>query len=322
MSSPLVSIVTPVYNGDKYIVECIDSVLSQTYQNWEYIVVDNCSTDKTSEIVQQYVLQDKRIKVSVNDDFLDIIPNWNRSFDLISRESKYCKVVHADDWLFPECIERMVSLAQENPNVGIVGSYRLDENIVNLDGLPYPSTVVPGKEICRQFFRKENYLFGSPTSTLIPTREIFARKPFYNTRNLHADIESCLDILMDKDFGFIHQVLTFTRRHNESTTSFSKLYGTQFISQLDVTKRYASKIFSKREFRKVYNRFLGRYYGFVAKRLCEFDQFNSIGKKRKFYNFHLDGLKNIGVNFSWILLFRGIIINQLNRILLKLTVRQ
>jgi glycosyltransferase involved in cell wall biosynthesis len=318
MSSPLVSIVTPVYNGDKYIVECIDSVLSQTYQNWEYIVVDNCSTDRTSEIVEQYALQDKRIKLSVNDDFLDIIPNWNRSFDLISRESKYCKVVHADDWLFPECIERMVSLAQENPNVGIVGSYRLDENIVNLDGLPYPSTVVPGKKICRQFFRKENYLFGSPTSTLIPTREIFSRKPFYNTKNLHADIESCLDILMDKDFGFIHQVLTFTRRHNESTTSFSKLYGTQFISQLDVIKRYGRELFAKKEYMAIYKASEQRYYRFMGKRMCEFGEFKTVREKKKFYQFHFKGLKKIGEDFNWVLLFIGVISNQLNRVLYKL----
>ena len=44
---PLVSVVTPVYNGDKYLADCVESVLKQTYQNWEYVIVNNCSTDRT-----------------------------------------------------------------------------------------------------------------------------------------------------------------------------------------------------------------------------------------------------------------------------------
>lgn len=318
MSSPLVSIVTPVYNGDKYIVECIDSVLSQTYQNWEYIVVDNCSTDKTSEIVQQYARRDDRIKLYANDKLLDIIPNWNRSMELLSPESKYCKVVHADDWLFPECVERMVALAEEYPSVGIVGSYRLDEDRVNLDGLPYSIKIISGKEICRQYFRSGIYLFGSPTSTLIPTVEISKRKPFYNEKNLHADVEICLDILNDKDFGFIHQVLTYTRRHNESTTSFSKVYGTRLISHLDVIQRYGRALFTKGEYQKIYIRNTKKYYSFVAKRLIEWNVCNSLKKKREFYRFHIEELGKIGLKCRWSFLSRAIIINQFRRLLLKL----
>ena len=50
---PLVSVVTPVYNGEKYLEECIESVLNQTYKNWEYIILNNCSTDRTLEIAEQ-----------------------------------------------------------------------------------------------------------------------------------------------------------------------------------------------------------------------------------------------------------------------------
>jgi glycosyltransferase involved in cell wall biosynthesis len=52
LNGPLVSILTPVYNGEKYLAECIRSVLAQTYQNWEYTIVNNCSTDKTLEIAK------------------------------------------------------------------------------------------------------------------------------------------------------------------------------------------------------------------------------------------------------------------------------
>jgi len=146
---PLVSIITPVYNTEKYLSECIESVVNQTYQNWEYIIVNNCSTDGSLQIARNYETQDDRIRVYDNRKFLNLMQNWNHAMRQISRESSYCKVVHADDTIFPECIERMVEVAEKYPSVGIVGSYRLDENQVNLDGLAYPENFFSGKEICR-----------------------------------------------------------------------------------------------------------------------------------------------------------------------------
>src|SRR5215471_7959294 len=104
---PLVSVVTPVYNGAAYLRECIESVLAQTYSNFEYIVVNNCSTDETLPIAEEYARKDKRIRVYSNDELLPIIANHNRTFRLISPQSKYCKQVSADDWIFPECLGRM-----------------------------------------------------------------------------------------------------------------------------------------------------------------------------------------------------------------------
>src|SRR5579872_1176719 len=122
---PLVSVVTPVYNGEAYLAECIESVLAQTYPHWEYIIVNNASTDGTLRIAEQFAAKDHRIRVHTNHELLPIIANHNKAFSLISSESKYCKVVSADDWLFPECLTRMVSLGEANPSVGIVGSYQL-----------------------------------------------------------------------------------------------------------------------------------------------------------------------------------------------------
>src|SRR5579862_6129192 len=114
-SQPLVSIVTPVYNGEEYLVECIESVLAQTYQNWEYVIVNNCSTDNTAEIASRYQARDARIKLVNCTDFLGVIGNHNRAFRLISPQSAYCKVVCADDSLFPECVQKLVETAEQNP---------------------------------------------------------------------------------------------------------------------------------------------------------------------------------------------------------------
>ena len=76
---PLVSIVTPVYNGESYLAECIESVCAQTYSNWEYVIVDNRSTDRTREIAENYAGKDPRIRVHVNETFLPLMQNWNHA---------------------------------------------------------------------------------------------------------------------------------------------------------------------------------------------------------------------------------------------------
>src|SRR5216683_862219 len=128
---PLVSVVTPVYNGEKYLAECIESILAQTYANWEYIIINNCSTDRSLEIAQSYAEKDARIRIHNNQEFVGREANENIAFRQISSESKYCKMVHADDWLFPECIARMVAVAGTYPTVSIVGAYGLNDTRVS-----------------------------------------------------------------------------------------------------------------------------------------------------------------------------------------------
>src|SRR5256885_10350008 len=111
-TKPVVSVVTPVYNGAEYLVECIKSVINQPYENWEYVIVDNCSTDGTLEIARNYEALDSRIRVVTPNMFVGLVESGNRSLRKISPESKYTKVLHADDWLFPECLERMVELSE------------------------------------------------------------------------------------------------------------------------------------------------------------------------------------------------------------------
>ena len=118
-------------------------------------------------------------------------PNHDIALSLISPESQYCKVLHADDFMFPECLERMVNVAVANPSVGIVGAYRLDDKEVNLDGLPYPSTVVAGREICRQFLLNGLFVFGSPSSVLIRSDLIRSRKQYIDDDTFFQHGDTC-----------------------------------------------------------------------------------------------------------------------------------
>lgn len=304
-SQPLVSVVTPVYNAEKYLTECIESVLAQTYENWEYVIVNNCSTDHSLEIAQHYAEQDARIRIHNNDEFLNQMQNWNHALRQISPESKYCKVLHADDWLFPECVDQMAEVAEANPSVGIVGTYRLDEDRVNLDGLPYPSTVLPGREICRLYLIDGLFVFGSPTSLLIRSDIIRNHEAFYNESVIHADTEVCFDVLQDYDFGFVHQVLTFTRRHNESVTSLTHRFATRRLAILTIFLRYGPVYLSEEEHEKCLEQVLEDYYKFLARSVLEL-------KKREFWKYHGNELKRLGCPLSTTRLIKSLFLEILN----------
>lgn len=236
---PFVSVLTPVFNGEEFLRECIQSVLDQTYDNWEYVIVNNCSTDRSLEIANEYAAQDSRIRIHNNEEHLPQMRNLNHAFRQISPGSKYCKVIHADDMLFENCLSKMVAVAEEYPTIGIVSSYRLDDREVGLTGLPYPSHFNDGREICKDYLKGNSYYFGAPSTLLIRSSLISKRKRVYDESYLQSDISACLDMLKESDFGFVHQVLSFTRRHEDTKTStVAKKYSTHMLGDLKIHLEY------------------------------------------------------------------------------------
>ena len=251
MEPPLVGVVTPVHNTGKYLAEAIESVLAQTYQRWEYVIVDNASTDGSLDIARAYAERDPRIRVHAFDELVGVLQSLNRTMRHLPSDADYCKVVCADDWLFPECLERMVARAEANPSVGIVGAYRLDEDRVNLDGIRVDREVVPGRELGHDSLMGGfPFVFGSPTSTMIRADLVRSRTRFYNEANLHSDVEACYDLLRTSDFGFVHQVLTFTRRHNESNTAYARRLHTYLPAQIGVLVRYGPDYLTPDEYER------------------------------------------------------------------------
>lgn len=263
---PLVSVVTPVYNGEETLSQCIESVLAQTYDNFEYLIVNNCSGDRTREIAQAYADRDSRVRVYDNENLVTAMENHQVGFRLMSPTSGYCKVVHADDWIFPECLDRMVALAEANPSVAMVSAYRLEETYVTLDGLPFPSSVLPGREVCRLALLGEVYVFGTPTSLMIRSDVVRSRDPFYDEREYprHCDTAVCYEILRNRDFGFVHQVLTFTRRSGAVRTALSQRLGSSLPEHLAILKRYGPAYLGSHEYEARLRQMVRAYYRFLG----------------------------------------------------------
>jgi glycosyltransferase involved in cell wall biosynthesis len=300
---PLVSVVTPVYNGESYLRECVESVLSQTYQNWEYIILDNCSDDRTYEIVEEYRLRDSRIRLYHNDELLPIIANHNKAFGLISSESKYCKVVSADDWIFPECLERMVGLAEANPSVGIVGSYQLSGGdglwYVRNFGLPYSTKVVAGREICRIHLLGMLSVFGSPTSDMYRSDLVRSTNSFYPNPTAEADVSACFHHLRNADFGFVHQVLSHERLHRARVTTISLETNAYLSAAISDCQTYGGWYLRRKEHDARLDELLKAYYAYLSKNALKF-------RGRDFWQHHARRLNELGFPLDIGRLFAGI----------------
>jgi glycosyltransferase involved in cell wall biosynthesis len=112
---PRVSIGMPVYNGERFLREALDSVLAQTFEDFELIISDNASTDRTQEICQAYAAQDRRIRYYRNEENLGAAWNYNRVFELSTGE--YFKWAAHDDLCAPEHLERCVEVLDRYPAV-------------------------------------------------------------------------------------------------------------------------------------------------------------------------------------------------------------
>lgn len=108
---PLISVITPAYNSERFIGETISSVLQQTYTNWEMIIVDDCSTDDTREIVKEYQSKDQRIKLFTLEENSGSAVARNKAMD--EAAGKYIAFLDSDDRWLPEKLEKQLQFMQE-----------------------------------------------------------------------------------------------------------------------------------------------------------------------------------------------------------------
>jgi glycosyltransferase involved in cell wall biosynthesis len=308
-SIPLVSVVTPFYNTRQFLVECIESVLRQTYTNWEYILVDNCSTDGSSDIVQKYAAQfPDKIRLIRTESFLSQVQNYNFALSRISPDSKYCKMVQADDWIFPDCLRSMAEVAEAHPNVGIVAAYELEGDHASLGGLPYPSPEVPGRDIGRLFFLKDIPLFGTPTSILMRSELVRSRNPFYEERYApFEDSHACFDSLRTWNFGFVHQVLTYSRRDNESMLSRIRPIQFTLFTRLAAIVAHARDYLSEDEYQCCLKDAERRYFYFLGMSALQ-------GKDPGFWKFHRESLASINYSVNFAFMTKWIVVVVLDHI--------
>lgn len=302
---PLVSIVTPVYNGEKYLAECIDSVLAQTYRHWDYTIVNNRSTDRSLEIAEKYARKDKRIRVRNYDEFVTVIESYNRTLRAISPSSKYCKVVSADDWIESDCLAQMVRVAEVYPTVAIVGSYQRCGGKVLGEGLPSNVEFLSGREVSRLSllslgFPKTLDAFGTQTSVLYRSDVIRKNDPFFPHLFPYADTTACYKYLQHHDFGFVHRALSIMRLHDDTVSSkIADKYGMGLVGSLEHIIEYGPVFLEKNELEELENRFLRKYYKSMGANLLK------LNWERKVWRYQISRMQELGCRISFWKLIKG-----------------
>jgi hypothetical protein len=185
----------------------------------------------------------------------------------------------------------MVALAEESATVGVVGAYVLEGTTVSCTGLPYPSSLVSGRDVCRDHLLRDLFVFGSANSLLYRSDLVRMHDPFYDESDIHSDMEICFELLRDCDFGFVHQVLTFTRVRPESLNAASLRLQSQYAGMLRSFLKHGRDFLDPQEFDARLDRYLSDYYGLLGKSVL-------LGRGPQFWEFHKTKLREIGLGFS------------------------
>jgi hypothetical protein len=173
-----------------------------------------------------------------------------------------------------------------------VASYRLQGDWVDLDGLPYPSPVIPGHTICRWILLGFPYVFGSPTSHMMRADLVRRVDPFYDESSLHADEAACYEVLQHSDFGFVHQVLSFTRIRGEGITfARARRLNTYLPASLRLLQRYGRVYLSSEEYEQVLKSRLDMYYRYLVQALLA-------RAGREVWDYHRRALAELGFPLS------------------------
>lgn len=208
----------PVYNGAQYIGTTIESVLNQSYKEFELLIVDNHSTDQTVEVVKQF--QDPRIRLVQNDRNYGMFENWN--ICLRTARGKYIQMLCADDFLETDCLKKKVSILEKNPDAVLVFSA---SNVVDAQGKilmrrrPFHGDFIcDGKRMAKRSFRSGN-VYGEPSNVLF-CRKTSRQTGEFNHRLFYtSDWDYWLRLSMEGKVAYMDEYLTNFRVSGSSATS-------------------------------------------------------------------------------------------------------
>jgi glycosyltransferase involved in cell wall biosynthesis len=266
-SLPLVVIATPVYNGGPFLAEAMACVQEQTYPNLVHCVLDNASTDETASTITNFKHRRVPIICWRNDQTVSMADNWNSVLRLIPRGARYFRLLPADDLMTSTCIEKMVSVGERRPDVGIIGCQEwFGERLIG-DGLPTEAEVFDGRTIMRGALL--NKLCGSPPHLhclfRIPGSGLpdpFYLKDYNGAPVLSGDMDAAMSALSRTNFGFVHEPLVFTRLHSNSVTEQTVAPARmKLVADLQLIDRWGRKAFdSEKEYQMCRKRHLRFYY--------------------------------------------------------------
>ncbi len=213
------SVIVPNYNHSEFLPECINSVLDQSFQDFELIIVDDCSTDNSVTIIKKYQFQHSKIKLFENEHNLGVAKSVNKGFEL--SQGRFVCFVAADNLVLPEYFKKSIGLLNKNPSLGLCVSYlSIFQNkkpyihYTKMDKVSdIPMTLSPDELIV--IFKKKNFQIAGHST--IYKRELFQHYGMYD-ESLHClcDWYINLQIALNNSIGYIPEFFSSARIGNGS----------------------------------------------------------------------------------------------------------
>lgn len=246
MRTPLVSVLIPVYNGEPFLAECIESVLAQDFADYELLISDDGSTDGSSRVIQRYAERDGRIRWWRNPHNLGIGGNFNAC--LKAARGEYVKYVLQDDKLLdPSVVRRMVATLEGDSTVSLVvlASQRIDADskLIHTRDRFGRSGVWEGKEVIAKCLGENANLIGEPSLALF--RRAQAARGFDEGLRQLLDLELWFHLLEQGRFAYIAEPLCAFREHAAQQSEVNWRIGVSAEEGVTLIERYYFKPWMK-----------------------------------------------------------------------------
>jgi len=252
MSDPKISVCIPVFNGEEFIKEAIESVLNQSFEDFEVIIVDNNSTDNTVGIVKQFT--DPRIKLFKNDTNIGLIPNWNKAMEY--SRGKYIKILPADDLLLPGCLELQAEVLEKDSSkkISLVCGKRniIDKNgrVMFSRGFAKKKMILSGEKAINRVIRSGGNIIGEGGAVLF-RKEILEKTGNFNSSIFYVlDLDLWFKILLHGDLYVLPATVSAFRISGSSASvkvvKKQKEDYFNFIKKIYSSKEYKLSLFNYR----------------------------------------------------------------------------
>ena len=221
----------PTYNSEKYLRQCLDSVLQQTFQDWQCVISDDASTDKSVEIAREYEKLDSRFKVLTHEKNVGSANNWNRAKE--NNNSFATKILCADDYLLKDALKEQLDILQRN-QTAIVFSERY---IVFPSGrklhprLPKYASNISFNDAFKFYINLGRNIFGEPVTALFRTDLFVESEGFYPKFEYSLDTSGYMAISRGNDVTFDNYVVGVFRVSKNQWSH--QLRGKQFSHVFD-----------------------------------------------------------------------------------------
>jgi len=237
MDKALISVVMPVYNAEKFLSQAIESVLAQTYKNFEFIIVDDCSSDNSYKIIEKYQKTDQRIKLFKNNRHQGV--GFTLNYAIKQGTGQFIARMDADDMMDPKRLEKQANYLNQNLNIVCLGSWMKE---INEKSEIIGNRVTP--LLHKQIYERMFYEMAIQNPTLMINKNYIPKDfEWCKTEGILDDLDLLFKLLQFGEFANIGEYLMLYRIHdnNLSLKDVKKTFYEAQMIRKNAVKKYNYK---------------------------------------------------------------------------------